>query len=337
MHSFHCAATFLGFKINSLQNSVVEVAITYDGIGIADPICGINDTYNANRTCLLTFTIPEDLEPPVLVYYQLTNFHQNYRKYSQSLDPYQLYGRVGGQDSVSAKNCEPLNMLGNITLNPCGVIANTFFNDYFTLIDGFASDGEPLYLDEQGIAWQSDINFRYGQPDGFMSEPCPSGDCSEACCAGGNWSCTTPYRDPATGECFRFFYPDDETTQYLYETYPDIISPLEGVTNEHFIVWMKIAPLPTFRKLYGWFNHSISKGETLTFRVNANYAVTSFGGSKALIVTNNNIFGGRNPNTAPFFIGVGAGCLGAGLFFLLKHLLFPRKLADKRYLRFKQD
>jgi len=320
-----------------LQASVVEESITYDGYGqIGVPECKINDDFNNGTVCFLNFTASADMKAPILVYYQLTNFYQNYRKYYQSFDQYQLYGRVGSQDSVSQANCQPLNKLGNVTINPCGLIANTFFNDVFELVAGRSSDGESLVMYEEGIAWQSDIEYLYAQPDGFNFDDCPPGNCNASCCDGDAWSCKEPYVDP-NGNCYRYFYPDDDTTQYLYETYPDIISPLEGVTNEHFIVWMKVAALPTFRKLYGWLNQSVAEGETLTFRVTANYAVEPFNGTKTLLISTNNIFGGRNKYTGPFFVASGAFLLAAGLFFLAKQWIRPRKVADKSYLHYKQE
>ena len=57
-------------------------------------------------------------------------------------------------------------------------------------------------------------------------------------------------------------------TQYLYETYPDVVSPIEGVLNEHFIVWMRTAGLPRFRKLYGKIEEQIEP-QTLTFNITA--------------------------------------------------------------------
>lgn len=193
-------------------------------------------------------------------------------------------------------------------------------------------------MHESGIAWQSDLQYIFAQPEGFKSGECPAGSCDESCCEGSEWSCTTPYVDwKGDGRCYRYFYPEDNNTQYLYETYPDIISPLEGVTNEHFAVWMRVATMPTFRKLYAWFDKPIAAGTTLKIRVNANYAVERFKGSKSLILTTNNIFGGSNPSLAEVFYVTGFVCIAAGVFFALKQTVRPRKLADRAYLHYKED
>ena len=328
-----------------MQDDVVELKRVYDKYienpqDEDPPECGIEERFNDGRQCDITFFAPEDMEPPILVYYELTNFHQNHRAYVNSRDDFQLAGQVGNQDKVSRERCDPLNQLGNITLNPCGMIANTFFNDVFVFQEGIDPEGNPVELSmiETGIAWQSDLDWLFSQPDGFKSEECPEDvGCTPECCDGEEWSCDEPFNDTKTGKCFRFFYPRDNTTQYLYETYEGIISPLEGVTNEHFVVWMRVALQPTFRKLYGWFDRPIAKGTKLTFQVTANYVVTRFRGSKALIVTTNTMFGGRNIYFGPSFTYVGYFCLAAGVFFAAKQLLRPRKLADRAYLHFKTD
>lgn len=341
-----------GYKMDSIQKGVEELVEKYDAweetyVGCGDDdddddafCCKIGDTYNAGRECTIELTTTRELEPPILIHYELENFHQNHRAYYESRDPFQLLGRVGNQDALSKANCEPLNQLGNTTLNPCGLTANTLFNDIFELVGGSDVEGNSLRMIETGIAWQSDLQYLFQQPDGFEASECTTCtafDCANCLdCCNETDSCDTPYQE-TDGSCWRYFYPEDDTTQYLYETYPDIISPLEGVENEHFIVWMRIATQPTFRKLYGWIDQTIPANETLRFRVQNNYAVTRFKGSKSLVVSTTSIFGGRNPFLAPVFIYVGYFCLVSGTFFALKQKFRPRKLADTSYLHYKED
>ncbi|KAI9872133.1 MAG: hypothetical protein M1823_008252, partial [Watsoniomyces obsoletus] len=42
------------------------------------------------RICTLQFSIPNDIGPHVYLYYRLTNFYQNHRRYVKSLDTAQL-------------------------------------------------------------------------------------------------------------------------------------------------------------------------------------------------------------------------------------------------------
>ncbi len=234
-------------------------------------------------------------------------------------------------------NCEPLNKIGNITINPCGLVANTFFNDVIKLSPGIAdADGNELYFEEKGIAWQSDLNFKFNQPEGFDSEPCKSCNDTDCVCTG-KWTCKEPYREKNTDVCWKYHYPNDDTVQYLYETYDGIISPLEGVEDEHFIVWMRVAAKPRFRKLYGFLKQPVKAGTTLTFNITSNWDVKSFKGTKSLIVTTTSMFGGKNPKFGQAFIGVGALCLALGLFFGIKHIVRPRRLAEKKYLRYKEE
>lgn len=98
---------------------------------------------------------------------------------------------------------------------------------------------------------------------------------------------------------------------------------------------MRTAFLPTFRKLYGFIDTPISKGTQLTFEVTANYDITSFSGSKTLVLSTSNAFGGKNPYFGQSFIIVGACSIGFALLFALKHWLAPRKLGDRLYLKYK--
>ena len=60
---------------------------------------------------------------------------------------------------------------------------------------------------------------------------------------------------------------------------------------EHFIVWMRTAGLPNFRKLYGKIDKDLKAG-TYYLHVNNNYDVSSFNGNKSFVMSTTNILGG---------------------------------------------
>jgi hypothetical protein len=60
---------------------------------------------------------------------------------------------------------------------------------------------------------------------------------------------------------------------------------VKNVDDEHFIVWMRPAALPSFRKLYGRIRADVKKGEVLAFDVSSRYPVSGFSGTKAIVVT----------------------------------------------------
>ncbi|CAN0419788.1 unnamed protein product [Discosporangium mesarthrocarpum] len=132
-------------------------------------------------------------------------------------------------------------------------------------------------MSEKGISWASDRRTRFKQPEQFASAAvgsvaCPSLNTTCWECLGGeegDFNDCRLHTDPETGVVSRFWYPHDDTTQYLFEKYPEIVSPLEGVTNEHFIVWMRTAGLPTFRKVYGRIDTVLEEGSTLKFDITA--------------------------------------------------------------------
>ena len=65
--------------------------------------------------------------------------------------------------------------------------------------------------------------------------------------------------------------------------------------DEHFIVWMRLAGVPHFRKLYGRIEQpNLKKGDVLKFVIHNNFEVASFKGRKALVLATDNFIGGRN-------------------------------------------
>lgn len=99
-----------------------------------------------------------------------------------------------------------------------------------------------------------------------------------------------------------------------YETYPQIKKEKSsvitdsnyygpGVQDEHFIVWMRLAGVPHFRKLYGRIRTpNLKKGDVLKFKIVNNFEVASFKGRKGLALATENFIGGRNYGIGILFI-----------------------------------
>lgn len=84
---------------------------------------------SAQRTCRIRFDLPADLKAPVFIYYKLTSFYQNHRRYVQSLDTDQLKGDAVKTDTLKNGPCKPLGTDSDgKAIYPCGLVANSLFN-----------------------------------------------------------------------------------------------------------------------------------------------------------------------------------------------------------------
>lgn len=82
--------------------------------------------------CRLRFDVPAEIKAPVMLYYKLTNFNQNHRRYVKSVSLDQLLGKKPS-DTPLSNDCKPLDKVrdqdGNVKVYyPCGMIANSMFN-----------------------------------------------------------------------------------------------------------------------------------------------------------------------------------------------------------------
>lgn len=172
----------------------------------------------STQNCSIQFEIPEDMGPPVLFYYQLTNFYQNHRRYVSSFYSDQLAGKSFDAASVQDSECTPLETDDdNNPYYPCGLIANSLFNDTFSNLTTVGSSGANYTMTEKGIAWSSDKDLYKeisSEVDITTIRPPP------------NWAARYPNN-----------YTEDNPP-------PDIAN------DEHFMVWMRTAALPSFSKLY---------------------------------------------------------------------------------------
>eukprot|EP00904_Undaria_pinnatifida_P002098 jgi/Undpi1/1188/HiC_scaffold_10.g04650.m1 len=316
----------LGAFLWSDADSIVDMRLQYDGTNTISPDCMISE-YKQGKTCEISFDVGEDISGPVYVYYELSNFYQNHATYVESVDQDQLLGSTS--TSSVDDNCTPLVYNGSAVLHPCGLIANTLFNDIFTVTSNHV-------MDETDIAWDSDVADKFVQPDGFVSALCDDSNVTCAACLDNKGltdsdgdtvfsGCGTIVED---GETYAYYYPDEDTTQYLYETFPEVISPLVGVKDEHFIVWMRTSGLSRFRKLYGRIDAGLQQGDQLNFNVTANFIVDYFNGTKSIVISNTGDLGGQMSYWAESMTTVGIIVLCLALILAVKHKVSKRVMGD---------
>lgn len=101
--------------------------------------------------------------------------------------------------------------------------------------------------------------------------------------------------------------------------------------DEDFIVWMRTAGLPNFKKLYRIIDQDVPKG-TYTVDIGNNYPVEQFQGKKFVVLSTTTWIGGKNPFLGLAYIVVGCICFLQGVIFGIKHKISPRKLGDTKYL-----
>ncbi|XP_078436916.1 putative ALA-interacting subunit 2 isoform X2 [Wolffia australiana] len=102
--------------------------------------------------------------------------------------------------------------------------------------------------------------------------------------------------------------------------------------QEDLMVWMRVAALPSFRKLYGRIDADIDRGEIVEVRLVNNYNTYNFGGTKKLVLSTSHWLGAKND-----FLGgacVSAGCVSVlmAVAAALLHVRNPRPRSDPALL-----
>jgi len=260
-----------------------------------------NPDPSQQQQCIIEFDVPADLEPPVLLYYKLTNFFQNHRRYVKSFNSNQLKGEAVSNNTLNNGDCKPLAVSNGKPIYPCGLVANSLFNDTFINIQLLnpANDGNNFTaynFSESGIAWPGEAKkYKPTSYDPATIVPPP------------NWSLRFP-------------------NGYNSSNLPNLGA------DEHFQNWMRTSGLPTFSKLWGRNDNDVMSKGIYQVTVNLNFPVLPYKGTKSIVISTVSWIGGKNP-----FLGW-AYVASAAVFVLLaiagtaRHVIKPRRLGDMSLL-----
>ena len=95
------------------------------------------------------------------------------------------------------------------------------------------------------------------------------------------------------------------------------------ITDEHFIVWKRIAPFESPRKLWGKIEGGdINSGSTVTVTIDDN-TYSNF--EKYIILSTRNVFGGKSSFLGILYIVFGAVCLISAVIFINVYNYFHKK------------
>ncbi|KAJ7074376.1 cell cycle control protein [Mycena amicta] len=282
---------------------------------VAAPKFGLLDNSNstdptAKKQCVIEFNVPADIEPSIFIYYKLTNFFQNHRRYVKSLNTDQLKGKPVSNSTLDNGDCKPLASLNGKAIYPCGLIANSYFNGALStsvcvsilispqtpflipiLLNPGSNDPPSYTFSPNGIAWP-------GEAKKYIKDPVQAGGYSS-------------YDDIVPPPNWELRYG----TTYNSTNIPDLHS------DERFQNWMRTAGLPTFTKLYGRNDNDKMISGTYRIVIGLNFPVKPYKGTKSINA----------------FLGW-AYVAAASLFVLLaiagtaRHLIKPRRLGDMSLL-----
>ncbi|XP_062036571.1 cell cycle control protein 50C-like [Lepus europaeus] len=239
------------------------------------------DAFNHGKicTCSIPFVLAKSMQGNVFMYYKLYGFYQNLYRYILSRSNSQLLSK----DLKAVEDCAPFKMSHTeIPFAPCGAIANSMFNDTIILSYNLNSSIHiQVPMLKTGITWRTDKYVKFKNPG------------------------ASNLTDKFAGTAKPPYWPKP-----VYELDPD--NPENnGFLNDDFIVWMRTAAFPTFKKLYRrlhrihYFIEGLPAGN-YSFNITYNFPVTKFQGEKSVVLSTLTWSGGSS-----LFLGLAYTVTGA--------------------------
>lgn len=348
----------LGALLLAYSERIVEEVRRYD------------DAVGVGSAITIDIPVTEYMASPVFVYYELTNFYQNHRRYVKSRDDDQLAAGDSVQTGSSAysTNCDPwvysTYNSTNMQLYPCGLVARSVFNDTFTMSLKPKDSTEVLSvnLDQSSatISWEQDVEKKFHQAnpsvstssnlplleavDMWLLKTFPPQVCLPT--SPGVIPAYVPVDTVSTESGMEVvdcdFSLDPPTCNFVNNACTGDLAPAAnpagwGIDNAHFINWMRTAGLSTFRKLYARIDQSFYPGDVITVGLQSNFPVDSYEGTKSVVLSTVSWAGGKNSFLGVGYIVVGGLALVFTAVYTVLHLKHPRQLIDIDYLDWGQS
>eukprot|EP01060_Flectonema_neradi_P034011 TRINITY_DN5841_c1_g1_i1.p1 TRINITY_DN5841_c1_g1~~TRINITY_DN5841_c1_g1_i1.p1 ORF type:complete len:412 (+),score=55.66 TRINITY_DN5841_c1_g1_i1:57-1292(+) len=358
------AAVFtpMGALILSASSNVDEVRVRYDGQ--SNPQCTYErrrslanivpkNASDINRTdptpdeipdsckTSVTFQLEKELTPPVFLYYELTDFNENFRSVVRSRSDSQLQGSDveciceeepacppyvhparNDVDNyvVTVENGQRIH-LSDFIYTPCGQLAYIMFNDSFVLnkVESLATSvvcnatdfdeyGNPLGrtpfnpCEKKGIAWDGDRTVKYVKPKTDLRTVSHLPRQTTAITGTGIVWNPKVYIDNG----------------FYWGEYGHRIPNQEDLD---FIVWGKAASVPTFKKLHRKITRTLPAG-TYRLDVEERYDISKFG-EKRIVLATRTWMGADNFVMGVAYCTVGSMSLVAAVVLTIVHNMNP--------------
>ena len=243
----------------------------------------------SDNTCEIELKIENDMEKKIMIYYQLNGFYQNHRRYVKSKSDAQLNGKdISLEEMRDSQDCDPA--VTNEDMNKKKSIVNppTDLNPKDVAIPcGLIAKS---YFNDDYTDWKI---IRDGTPIEF-----------EPSCKDIAWKADKELK----------YKNVNKSRQWI------------DMEDEHFIVWMRPAGLPNFRKLWGRIiDQDLKKGDIVKVTIHDNFNVTSFNGKKILILSTVNAFGGKNSFLGISYIVLGGISIILAVVFIIGYNIHSKK------------
>lgn len=268
--------TILIFLAFGLAFIIIGVIVLIFSNEIYETTLNYSEKCKGTNPCTYNFYINEDLtNKTVMFYYQLTNFYQNHRRYVKSKSNSQLLGNWRTADQVKS-DCDPVIYNKDLGIKNLQNYQKTkalnpeeVAMPCGLIAKSFFNDTYTLnHIDNEGKLIK---NYEINQK--------------------------------------KIAWPADLSLKYKLPSDEKIREKMwMNTENEHFVVWMRPAGLPDFRKLWGRIDDGLKKGN-YSLVIDNNYPTQIFSGTKSVVLSTVNAFGGKNTFLGISYLVVGGICI----------------------------